>query len=268
MARLLIAGYGFLGTALKREFSAVGWEVTTLRRGDGADISCDLTSADDVAAISGDYDLVIQCAATGGGGEDVYRAVYLQAAENLLGRFPEADYIFVSSTSVYAQTDHSVVTEQSPAEPTSPTGKVLRQAEGKVLEGGGCVARLSGLYGPDRCHVLKNFLAGTARLDGEGARIMNFVHRDDAAAGLRVIAGKSAQGQVYNVSAGSVSQRDCYQSLADHFSMPLPLSSESDAPRKRGNSSKHVSSELIQGLGWQPVYTDFLALALACVAEV
>ena len=77
MARLLIAGYGFLGVALKKEFVEADWEVTTLNRSGDADIQCDLTSAEQVANIIGNYDLVIQCAASGGGGEDAYRAVYL-----------------------------------------------------------------------------------------------------------------------------------------------------------------------------------------------
>lgn len=263
MARLLIAGYGFLGIALKREFSAAGWEVITLSRGESADISCDLTSSEQVHAISGEYDLVIQCAASGGGGEEAYRAVYLHAAQNLLERFGGKNYIFVSSTSVYPQTDHSEVTEATPAEPITATGKILKQTEAAVIAAGGAVARLSGLYGPARCHILKAILAGTARLDGEGRRVMNFIHRDDAASAIRSIAESTTPAAVYNISAGAVTQRECYQSLADHFSLPLPPASDGEVPRKRGNSSKIVSNELVKNLGWEPKYPDFLSMALA-----
>jgi len=265
MARLLIAGYGFLGIALKREFVESGWEVTTLNRSGGADIQCDLTSEQEVKAVRGDYDLVIQCAASGGGGEDSYRAVYLQACQHLLKRFVGKKYIFVSSTSVYAQTNHSEVNERSLAEPVTSTGKILKQTEEVVLGCGGSVARLSGLYGPKRCHIAKSILAGTAKLDSDGRRVMNFVHRDDAASALRLIAEEFKPATIYNVSAGSVTQRDCYQSLADHFGLPLPMSSETDTPRKRGNSSKQISNKLMMGLGWQPQYPDFLSMALACV---
>ena len=268
MTRLLIAGYGFLGVALKEEFAAAGWEVTTLGRSQEADICCDLTSHEQVMAIPGDYDLVIQCAASGGGGEEAYRAIYLNASQNLLGRFSGVGLIFVSSTSVYAQTDHAEVSEGSPAEPTTATGKILRQAEVNVLGMGGSVARLSGLYGPGRCHILKGLLKGTARLDGDGRRVMNFIHRDDAASALRLMAEAPVNGGIYNISAGAESQRECYQSLADHFALPLPASATSDAPRKRGNSSKRVSSSLIRNLGWQPKYPDFLSLARACAEEV
>jgi len=267
MARLLIAGYGFLGVSLREEFATAGWDVTTLSRSEAADIRCDLTSAEQVAAIPGDYDLVIQCAASGGGGEDAYRAIYLYACQNLLERFSGKRFIFVSSTSVYDQKDHSVVTEASLAEPTTATGKILKQAEAEVMGKGGSVARLSGLYGPGRCHILKSIQAGSARLDGEGERVMNFIHRDDAASALRLIAETSSRAPVYNVSAGSVSQRECYQALADHCSLPLPPSAEKDAPRKRGNSSKSVSSDLVRSLGWEPKYPSFLSLALACALK-
>lgn len=266
MARLLIAGYGFLGEALKSEFAAAGWAVTTLSRSEGADISCDLTSSDQVAAISGSYDLVIQCAASGGGGEESYRKVYLEGARNLLDHFPGRSLIYVSSTSVYSQEDHSEVTELSLAEPKTATGKILKQTEDEVLAAGGCVARLSGLYGPRRCHILKNLLAGKGKLDGQGTRVMNYIHRADAAHALRLIAEHlPAVDRLYNVSAGSCTQRQCYTELASHFSLPIPAGAElSDIPRKRGNSSKYVACARLDELGWQPKYPDFLSMALAC----
>ena len=58
-----------------------------------------------------------------------------------------------------------------------------------VLASGGVVARLSGLYGPGRCHVLKNLVNGTAHLDGAGDRMMNFIHRDDAARAMLLLSG-------------------------------------------------------------------------------
>ncbi|MGB1874346.1 MAG: NAD-dependent epimerase/dehydratase family protein [Akkermansiaceae bacterium] len=267
MARLLIAGYGFLGRALGAGFEAAGWEVSKLNRSgrDGA-IGCDLSCRNDVDALTGEYDLIIHCAASGGGGEESYRKVYLEGARNLLSRYPGTPYIFTSSTSVYPQQDHALVTELSPANPSSPTAQVLRQSEQHVLEHGGVVARLSGLYGPGRCHVLKNLLSGEARLDGNGQRIMNFIHRDDVVSALLLLANMQPfpVGEIYNVTAEPVSQHDCYMSLSEHFKVPMPESQEGEVKRKRGNSSKRVSNAKIKALGWQPLYNDFLTLALAC----
>lgn len=150
--------------------------------------------------------------------------------------------------------------------PTSPTAQVLRQTEQHVIQHGGVVARLSGLYGPGRCHVLKNVLSGGARIDGDGKRIMNFIHRDDVAGAMLLLANMQPfpKGEIYNVTAEPVSQHDCYLALSKHFKLPMPMSQAGEVPRKRGNSSKRVSNAKLRGLGWQPQYNDFLTLALAC----
>ncbi len=85
MPSLLIAGYGFLGKALESTFLSAGWTVDKLNRsGTDGCLPCDLSSQEDVAHLSGQYDLVIHCAASGGGGEESYRKVYLQGVKNLL----------------------------------------------------------------------------------------------------------------------------------------------------------------------------------------
>jgi len=268
MARLLIAGYGFLGEALETQFRSAGWAVDKLSRSAKEScISCDLSSAEDVAnlsGVSGQYDLIIHCAASGGGGEESYRKVYLEGVRNLIFRFPDTRIIFTSSTSVYAQADHSEVDELSLASPITATAKVLREAEELILNAGGVVTRLSGLYGPGRCHVLKNLLNGTSRIDGSGERMMNFIHRDDVAKAMFLLSSNSVASGIYNVTAEPVSQRDCYASLADHFDLPMPPSVDADLPRKRGNSSKRVSNNKLKSMGWSPVYADFLSLCLNC----
>jgi len=274
MPRLLIAGYGFLGEALEARFLSAGWTVDKLNRS-GVDscLSCDLSSREDVANLSEEYDLIIHCASSGGGGEESYRKIYLQGVGNLLNRFEDTRIIFASSTSVYGQADHSEVTEQSHAIPLTVTARVLREAEDVALRAGGVVARLSGLYGPGRCHVFKNLSQGTARIDGKGERIMNFIHRDDVANAMFLLGSNTSNNLVtavsgiYNVTANPVSQHDCYAALAAHFDLPMPPSIDASLPRKRGNSSKRVSNAKLRSLGWQPQYDDFVSLVHACEQE-
>lgn len=270
MARLLIAGYGFLGVALKRQFAAEGWTIDSLSRrgGDGDDgsLACDLSKAESLAGLKGAYNLVIHCAATRGGGADAYRTVYLDGCRNLRSRFPDTPIIFTSSTSVYGQTDHSEVTEQSPVEPMAETSSVLLEAEDLVLAGGGVVIRVSALCGPARCHTLKSFLNGSSRIDGSGQRVLNFVHRDDAASACLVLANHwdQAKGRVFNVSAVSLTQRDCYQTLMMEYGKPMPPVAEGGQRlARRGATSKIVDSSAIKHLGWQPEYSDFLSIAEA-----
>lgn len=266
MASLLIAGFGFLGEALKQSFTRHGWEVVSLSlSGSGDSSSCDLSDRASVAGIPGDYDLIVHCAATRGGGEDAYRAVYFDGCRHLRERFPDTPLIFISSTSVYGQNDHQVVTEESVADPLSATAQVLRQTEDLVIASGGSVLRLSALCGPGRCYTQKAFLAGSARLDGEGERMLNFVHRDDVVAACVLLVDRwdLAAGQVFNASSVSQTQSQCYQDLSQYYDRPMPSRAQpGEVVRRRGNTSKRVNSEKLNNLGWSPVYPDFLSIAL------
>jgi len=86
--------------------------------------------------IGGPYDLVIHCASSGRGGASAYEEVFLQGARRMNAHQPRARKLFVSSTSVYGQAAGEVVTEESPAEPLTATGRILREAERAALGAG------------------------------------------------------------------------------------------------------------------------------------
>ena len=48
---------------------------------------------------------------------------------------------------------------------------------------------------------------------------MNFVHRDDVADAMVLLATMEAfpSGEIYNVTAEPVSQHDCFAALSEHF---------------------------------------------------
>lgn len=266
---LLLCGHGYLGRAISRDFRSAGWEVTALSRtldtenlphADGiGEIQCDLTSPAEVAALRLAPDFIIHCASSGRGGAEAYRSVYLGGCRHLLERFPRVPLLFTSSTSVYAQTDGSVVTEESPAEPERETGKVLRETEDLVLSQGGIVVRLAGLYGPGRSVLLKRFLAGEAVIEEDGRRFLNQIHRDDASAGILHLAGIPApQHRLFNLAdSRPVSQLECYEHLAVHFSRALPPSGPRDPDRKRGWTHKRVSNARLRESGWEPRFACF-----------
>jgi nucleoside-diphosphate-sugar epimerase len=299
--KLLLCGHGYLGQAISREFLAAGWHVTAIsRHGDVSTpnsefripnfqpLPCDLTSPIDLvllAARIGTPDLILHCAASGRGGSEAYRGVYFNGCRYLLEAFPGTPLIFTSSTSVYAQTDGSEVTEESPAEPDRETGKILRETEDLVLAHGGLVARLAGIYGPGRSVILKKFLTGEAILEEDGRRFLNQIHRDDAARALfhlsssqlstlsfgpsqlpasprlnRVaFAPAGFNSQLYNVSdSHPLTQFECYTGLADLFARPLPPSGPRDLNRKRGWTHKRVSNAKLRTTGWHPEFPSFL----------
>jgi nucleoside-diphosphate-sugar epimerase len=261
MRRLLVIGAGYLGEEILRVFQSEGWEVSgaSLSGGDGM-LACDVSDVDSVAALP-DADVVVHCAASGRGGEDAYRRVYLEGCRNLVRRFPEGKLVFTSSSSVYGQTDGELVTENSYAEPDRETGRILREAEGVVLDSGGVVARLAGIYGPGRSVLLRKFLSGEAVIEEDGRRFINQIHRDDAARAIFHLVNLQPfpAGEVFNVADSvTMSQLEVYRGLANIFGRDLPPSGPRDLDRKRGWTHKRVCNAKLRASGWEPRYPSFL----------
>ncbi len=274
MPRVLIAGCGYVGLAAAELFHQAGWEVegwtAALESAEALAAqpfpvrAVDLTDGSAVEKAASEFQAVIQSASSRGGGADAYRKIYLESAQHLRAVFPEALHLFTSSTSVYAQSEGEWVTEESPAEPERETGCVLRATEEFVLEGGGIVARLAGIYGPHRSALLRRFLEGGAVIDPNADRFVNQIHRDDVAAGLVLLVQKHLDEpplnhpRIYNVADNHpISLRQCYEWLAQRLERPVPPVQPTVEKRRRGNSNKRVSSARLLALGWKPRYPTF-----------
>ena len=153
----------------------------------------DITKPEQLTQLPASYDWVVNCVSASGGGAEEYREVYLQGTRNLiewLGAAPPKKFVYTSSTSVYGQNDGSLVKENSPTEPAVETGKVLVETERVLLEAArerkfpAVILRLAGIYGPDRGYWFKQYLKNEARIEGNGARILNMIHRDDVAGAI------------------------------------------------------------------------------------
>ncbi len=259
--KLLLIGHGYLGQAVTRTFRERGWEVSAVSlSGDDGSISCDIGDREATGKLP-TADFIVHCAASGRGGAEAYQHVYVDGCRHLAEAFPGTPLLFTSSTSVYAQIDGSVVTEESPAIPDRETGELLLAAERITLAAGGTVARLSGIYGPGRSVILKKFLSGEAVIEEDGRRFLNQIHRDDAARAIFHLATTHAHG-IFNVSDSTpLSQLACYEKLAKIFARPLPPSGPRDLNRKRGWTHKQVSNRKLQDTGWQPRFPSFLDAA-------
>jgi nucleoside-diphosphate-sugar epimerase len=268
MPRVLIAGCGYVGKATAALFRESGWEVEGwTRSSDSAEKlsrlpfavrAVDIGDRDQVIAVAANkFDRIIHCASSGGGGTSEYRRVYLDGARNLLDIFAGTPLLFTGSTSVYAQRDGSWVTECDRAEPIHESGQILRETETLVLDRDGLVARLAGIYGPDRSFLLQQVLAGEAVIDPERDRFVNQVHRDDIAAALFLLAHCGARG-IYNVVDDQpILLSECYDWLTQELHRPKVPAGVASKSRKRGNSNKRVSNKKLRTLGWDPRYETF-----------
>ena len=278
--RALIVGCGYVGLPLGAELVKLGHEVFGLRRSADADaalkttgltpLHADITQPETLAALPTGFDWVVNCAASGGGDADAYRRLYLQGTRNLiewLAASPPAKFVYTSSTGVYGQNDGAVVKETSPTEPATETTKLLVETENVLLAAAreqnfpAVVLRVAGIYGPDRGYLLKQYLKNEARLEGNGGRILNMIHRDDLI-GVIIAALKSGRpGEIYNaVDDEPVSQRTFFEWLAGTLGKDLPSSTPEDAEtnRKRGVTNKRVSNRRLKmELGYQFKYPNF-----------
>lgn len=278
--RVLIVGCGYVGLPLAAELARQGHQVSGLRRSaDGAaaltaagvtPLLGDITEPDSLAKISPQFDWVVNCVSSSHGGAADYRRVYLEGTRHLLAWLaaaPPQKFVYTSSTGVYGQDDGSVVKETSPTEPPTETGGVLVATE-KLLRAAfaekqfpAVILRVAGIYGPERGHWFKQFLADEARLEGDGMRLLNMIHRDDVI-GSAIAALKSGRaGEIYNaVDDEPVAQVNFFRWLAEALDKPMPPAVPADAAaaRKRGVTNKRISNrKLKMELGYQFKYPTF-----------
>ncbi len=283
--RVLVVGCGYVGLPLALEFARLGHTVFGLRRSTGAQeilrqagvtpLVADITQPDSLAKMPRDFDWVVNCVASGGGGVDEYRTLYLEGMRNLIewlvpSRANEKPrVVYTSSTGVYGQNDGSLVDESSPTQPASETARVLVETEQVLLAAGrersfpGMVLRAAGIYGPERGYLLKQFLRGEARIEGAGARTLNMIHRDDLIRAIIAALERGRGGEIYNVTDDEpVSQVEFFQWLAAKLGQPLPptIPEDAAAPRKRGLTNKRISNRKLKAeLRFGFTFPDFRA---------
>ena len=280
--RVLIVGCGYVGLPLGKELRRQGHEVFGLRRSVLAEaellaagitpLHADITQPETLATLPRDFDWVVNCAASGGGGAADYRKIYLEGNRNLIAWLdgsPLKKFVYTSSTSVYGQNDGSVVTEESPVEPVADTSKILVEAEKFLLSAvaerqfPAEILRVAGIYGPGRGHFFKLFLRGEARIEGDGSRFLNMIHRDDLIGVISAALETGKPGEIFNVADSEpVSQLKFFEWLAAEMKQPLPPKVAADVEnwRRRGVTNKQVSNAKLRAdLKYAFQFPDFRA---------
>jgi nucleoside-diphosphate-sugar epimerase len=282
--RVLIIGTGYIGLPLGAELARQGHAVSGLRRSRSTagelaaagikPLFANITQPDELAQLPHEFDWVVNCVASGGGDTEDYRRVYFEGMRNVLQWLVPTlsptgapKFLYTSSTSVYAQNDGSVVTEDSPAEPAADTARVLVETENVLLNAArernfpAIILRLAGIYGPDRGHWFKQFLKGDARIEGQGERTLNMIHRDDVIGCIIAALERGRFGNIYNaVDDEPVRQIDFFSWLSTTLGKPLPASvpENDETARKRGVTNKKVSNAKLKAeLNYRFQYPTF-----------
>jgi nucleoside-diphosphate-sugar epimerase len=196
MARVLIAGCGYVGNRLGELLLSGGDVVFGLRRDVSrlapgiTPIAADLLDRATLRALPADLEFVVYSAAAANASDDAYRAAYVDGLRNLLVALCEQDQapsrvLFTSSTGVFPQTDGSWVDESTPVD---VPGRVDRVREGERLLATfpfpRVVVRFGGIYGPGRDRFVRSIEEGRLAVAKHPPRWTNRIHRDDCAAVL------------------------------------------------------------------------------------
>jgi len=268
---ILIAGCGYVGSALARRLAEAGQTVYGLRRNPAGlpegvtAIAADLLDPNLADVLPGGIERVAYTAGASGFTEDAYRLAYVDGLRNLLDalearRSPVERIVFTSSTGVYAQQDGEWVDEDSPADSEAFSGRCIREGE-RLLEAcsyASVTLRLGGIYGPGRTRLIESVRDGEAVITDGPPRYLNLNHRDDCAAALEHALFLDDPAPVYLATDGQPEDRAVIlRWIAERLGVPEPpVATEASALRLR-TGNKRCRNDRLLATGFRFQYPGY-----------
>lgn len=239
MARVLIAGCGYVGEALGTLLLGESHEVWGLRRNPRTlppgiePIEADLAQRGDLAALPKDLDFVFYLVSPTGSEDALYRRAYVDGLRTLLAVLYESGqrprFLFASSTAVYAHNSGEWVDETSETAPEHWSGLRLLEGEQTVLQTPlpATVIRFGGIYGPRRTRLVDEVRSGRAIYPANRPSYTNRIHRDDCAGVLRHIMRLAEPDSIYlGVDTEPTDRRNVLTWLAGALGAPEPRAAD------------------------------------------
>ncbi|KAB7623218.1 SDR family oxidoreductase [Alkalilimnicola sp. S0819] len=264
--RILIAGCGKLGTALGRELSEAGHTVWGLRRRAERipepirPLAGDLADPASLPALPEALDRIYYIATPGAYDDTAYQRAYVHGLRNLLAALPNPDgrLVFVSSTSVYGQSDGREVDESSPTEPTGFSGQRMLEAEHIALgwAGESVVVRFGGIYGPGRTRMIDKVRHGEA-CTAHPPAWSNRIHQADCVGVLAHLgAARITPGVYLAVDDAPCTQCELMDWLAEQLGLPQPPRRNVGAGGFRAGS-KRCRNDKLRASGYRFRYPSY-----------
>ena len=232
----LVIGCGYLGRRVAALWRAAGDRVfVTTRcedqaarfRAEGFEpIRCDVLEPDGLRKLP-TADTVLYAIGFDRSSGATMRTIYVEGLANVLSvaHASGSDWgrlIYVSSSSVYGQTDGGWVHEDSPTEPSEEAGRVVLDAERTLNASRAIILRFGGIYGPGRL-LRRAAIEGGETIVGDGDKWLNLIHVDDGARVILAAQAYGEMGRVYNVCDGHpVRRREFFGELARRIGAPAP----------------------------------------------
>lgn len=273
---ITIIGCGYLGSALAKQCISKGWTVSALTRNSAKAKDLRAMGVDKVIEaqiedenwhdqLDSSQDFVVNCVGAASSDAQGYISSYIEGQDSVMKWLQQGSvktFVFTSSTSVYPQSGKRFVDETASCVGVSEKGGLLLAAEQKCFPPVSSISRsfilrLSGLYGPGR-HLLMNKVKQGEDIDGNEDRILNLIHRDDAANAVIscLQADESNLGRIYNVSDGTHATRGQIVAwLAESLNLSTPSFKGDD---EEGTPNRKVSNNrILDDLSWSPEYSNY-----------
>jgi nucleoside-diphosphate-sugar epimerase len=251
MSRLII-GCGYLGRRVAALWLAAGHPVhATTRRSAEADVFrsqglypviCDVLDSESLRRLP-PVDTALYAVGFDRSAGATMRSVYVDGLSRVLDHLPPPGrFIYVSSSSVYGQTDGGWVDEDAPTDPQEESGKIVLDAERVLHERlpGAIVLRFSGIYGPGRLLRRATIEKGEP-IVGDADKWLNLIHVEDGARVVLAAEAHAVPGRIFNICDDRpVRRRDFYTELARVLGAPPPcfvppLADQPTPPHEKAN---------------------------------
>ncbi len=266
MYHILVAGAGYTGSAIARFFTAKKQKVYAITRSPEKARQLetqgifpkvmDITRSETLKSLPAAHFVVI-AVAPDQRDEESYRRIYVEGVSNLLNAIRKNPrpflVIYLSSSGVWADQKGEWVDEYTAAVPEDRRGRILLEAENKILASGApaVIFRLAGIYGPERTR-LSDFDLPAAR-EAVAPRWMNMIHVEDVARAMPVLFKKAQEGTIYTgVDDAPVASPDFYRWLAAEIQKPIPFKFTAEAP-----AGKRIKNIGLKSLGFSFQYPSF-----------
>lgn len=265
MARILIAGCGDLGCELGSQLSEKGHEVFGIRRDVSQVPGCIQPIATDLFSqtptLPENLDYVFYIVSANGYKDGAYYQAYVLGVKHILKALAGQNIkriFFISSSSVFGQSDGEWVTEDSPVDGKNFASKRLLEGEEAISssEFASTIIRFGGIYGPGRTHLIDLVMEGKAHCM-EGV-YSNRIHSADCIGMMIHLMEMNKPEQLYiGVDNEPTPTCDVYEWLAEQLSVSNIEHLEPTENSRMQRSNKRLSNEKIRSAGYEFKYPSF-----------
>lgn len=277
----VIFGCGYLGRRVADAWMKQGRNVVAVTRSESrarefaaAGLISHVADVCDPASLTNlpDVDLVLFAVGYDRAAGRTQEEVFVNGVQNVVEQIgPRCRrLLYVSSTSVYGQSDGSWVDEQSETIPAQPGGKFCLTAESVISSGlsDAAILRFAGIYGPGRLLARVADLQAGRELPGDPAAWLNLIHVEDGVIAV-LAAGDAASVPpiVLITDDRPVTRGEYYAGLAKLVGAPPPkFDLAQERSRGSGGLNKRCSNRVLRetlGVALRyPTYESGLPAAL------